>query len=144
MSRNMVLVCGGRHFSDITAAFNALDEIHRETPITCIAQGGAMGADYLATLWARQNKIPNAEYPANWKRDGKAGGPKRNEWMLRDSHPNLVVAFPGGKGTEHMVKIALAAGVTVYKPLPTPLYINPGKAPLTEKLISSPPVGISE
>ncbi len=36
--------------------------------------------------------------------------------MLRDGRPELVVAFPGGKGTAHMVKLARAAGVTVLEP----------------------------
>lgn len=33
--------------------------------------------------------------------------------MLADGKPDLVVAFSGGRGTAHMVKIALAAGVEV-------------------------------
>jgi UDP-N-acetylmuramoylalanine-D-glutamate ligase len=37
--------------------------------------------------------------------------------MLRDGRPELVVAFPGGKGTAHMVKLARAAGVPVRQAL---------------------------
>jgi hypothetical protein len=33
--------------------------------------------------------------------------------MLREGRPELVVAFPGGKGTAHMVKLAMAAAVPV-------------------------------
>ena len=33
--------------------------------------------------------------------------------MLREGRPDLVVAFPGGKGTAHMVGLARRAGVAV-------------------------------
>jgi UDP-N-acetylmuramoylalanine-D-glutamate ligase len=35
--------------------------------------------------------------------------------MLNNGKPDLVVAFPGGRGTENMVKQAEAAGVPVKK-----------------------------
>ena len=35
----------------------------------------------------------------------------RNQEMLDEGLPDLVVAFPGGKGTAHMVKIAQKANV---------------------------------
>lgn len=49
----------------------------------------------------------------SWKDHGKAAGPIRNQLMLDDFKPDLVVAFPGGKGTADMVKKAQDAGVTV-------------------------------
>jgi hypothetical protein len=33
--------------------------------------------------------------------------------MLREGRPDLVAAFPGGRGTAHMVRIAREAGVEV-------------------------------
>jgi hypothetical protein len=35
--------------------------------------------------------------------------------MLDVGKPDLVIAFPGGNGTAHMVGIAKAAGITVIK-----------------------------
>lgn len=105
-----VLVCGGRNFNDMEAVLNALDTLHRGDPITEIAHGGAKGADKLSGVWAHANRIPCRIYPANWGRDGNAAGPIRNVFMLKDFTPDLVVAFPGGKGTAHMVKIARKAG----------------------------------
>lgn len=52
-------------------------------------------------------------YPAEWEAHGKAAGPIRNAHMLSDFKPDLVVAFPGGRGTADMVKKAQDAGVTV-------------------------------
>jgi hypothetical protein len=33
--------------------------------------------------------------------------------MLTEGHPDLVIAFPGGNGTDMMVKLAKAANVSV-------------------------------
>lgn len=67
----------------------------------------------LARGWAAERTLPYMTFPANWDRFGKAAGPIRNKWMLEYGQPDLVVAFPGGKGTAHMVKIATEAGVAV-------------------------------
>ncbi len=108
-----VLVCGGRDYADARALNEALDAIHREKHITGLIHGAARGADSLASAWARSRGIPAIAFPADWKKDGKAAGFIRNATMLRDGRPELVVAFPGGKGTAHMVKLAKAAGVSV-------------------------------
>ena len=55
------------------------------------------------------------EYPAPWKRFGPSAGGIRNQQMLDEGKPDLVVAFPGGKGTADMVRRAENAGVKVIK-----------------------------
>lgn len=47
--------------------------------------------------------------------EGKAAGPIRNQRMLDDGKPDRVLAFPGGRGTANMVKLAKAAGVPVHE-----------------------------
>jgi predicted Rossmann-fold nucleotide-binding protein len=37
----------------------------------------------------------------------------RNRQMLTEGRPDLVVAFPGGKGTANMVALARKAGVEI-------------------------------
>jgi YspA, cpYpsA-related SLOG family len=108
-----ILVCGGRDYSDGRALKEALDAIHAERPVTRLIHGAARGADSLAAGWARSRGIPALRFPADWKKDGKAAGFIRNTKMLREGLPELVVAFPGGKGTAHMVKLARDAGVAV-------------------------------
>ncbi len=108
-----VLVCGGRRFIDETVLFNKLDNLHRETPFTGIVEGGAKGADTLAKKWADSRRIGCQEFPADWNRYGKGAGHIRNKQMLDEGKPDLVVAFPGGKGTANMVKLAKEAGVEV-------------------------------
>lgn len=110
-----ILVCGGRHY-DNSARVNAiLDGYRRETPHDAlrIIQGGATGADRLARLWCMQRRIPYDNFSANWKEFGSAAGPIRNARMLEVGKPDLVVAFPGGKGTADMIAKARAAGVEV-------------------------------
>lgn len=106
-----VLVCGGRDFTDKSLLYNVLDKVQPKY----IIHGGARGADYLGGCYARDKGIPYQVYPANWDRDRKAAGPIRNQRMLDDGKPTMVVAFPGGHGTAHMVSIALKAGVPVLK-----------------------------
>lgn len=78
-----------------------------------IISGMAKGADTLAVEYAKAYGLKLHEFPADWKRLGKAAGPIRNRQMLNEGKPDLVVAFPGGAGTAHMVSIAKVAGVEV-------------------------------
>ena len=56
-----------------------------------------------------------AEYVADWATHGKKAGPLRNQRMIDEGHPDLVIAFPGGKGTDDMTRRALAAGVATIR-----------------------------
>lgn len=109
-----VLICGGRAFFDKKFAFLVLDLLHSKTPVSVLIEGEAHGADTLGKMWAESHGIPILPFPADWELHGGRAGPARNHKMLRDGRPELVVAFPGGRGTAHMVKIAQAAGVRVW------------------------------
>ena len=108
-----VLVCGGRKFDDKDALFRQLDAWRPR--IGVIICGAARGADALAADWARSRNVPLQLFPANWARHGRAAGFKRNWQMLKHGRPDVVIAFPGGKGTEQMVRIAREAGVKVIR-----------------------------
>lgn len=113
-----VLVCGGRDFLGDEAwnlVMETLSAIHAETPITAVIQGGASGADRLGRYWAEMRGIKSVTVPALWAEHGRAAGPIRNQRMLDDFKPALVVAFPGGRGTADMVRRAEAAGVPVQR-----------------------------
>jgi hypothetical protein len=111
-----LLVCGGREFVYRPAVFAALDRAHAKRTVTVLVHGAARGADSLAGEWARARGIAEERHPANWERDGKRAGPIRNAEMLATGIDG-VVAFPGGRGTAHMVQIAREAGVPVWQPL---------------------------
>ena len=57
----------------------------------------------MAERWAAAHGIKNEVYPALWSTNGKAAGPMRNQYMLDRSYPDLLMAFPGGRGTKDMV-----------------------------------------
>lgn len=111
----IILVCGGRDFSDYACVCAHLD---RCGDVDMVIQGGARGADALAKRWAKERRIHCAQVDAMWNRaDGSTdygAGPKRNRAMLL-LKPDGVVAFPGGSGTRDMVEAARAAGVDVWE-----------------------------
>lgn len=121
-----VLVCGGRDYLDSDTVNRVLNEIaaadHENMlgHIRCIIHGGQRGADSLAEQWAAVNWVPTERYPADWTMHGKAAGPIRNRQMLKQGHPDLVVAFPGEGGTADMVAAAKAAGIPVREIEPQP------------------------
>lgn len=100
-----VLVCGGRNYNNMIRVFNELDFIHTQTPITAIVHGDASGADTLGGYWAQERGLIEERYPARWAEFGKSAGPRRNVEMAQ-TKPDLVVAFPGGRGTKHMIETA--------------------------------------
>lgn len=107
-----ILVCGGRTFSDAPLLYKTLDHYRDLThnPI-CLIHGGATGADTLAGQWAAARNIPCNVYPADWATHGRAAGFMRNQQMLDEAKPHLVLAFEGGRGTEDMVRRAVKAGI---------------------------------
>lgn len=113
--RHRALVCGGRDFNDRERVKQALDKFHREYGIAVVIHGAARGADSLAADWALGNHIPTEAYPAQWDKYGKRAGYLRNQQMLDKGKPHVVIAFPGGRGTDMMCKIAEDVGVTVYR-----------------------------
>ena len=80
-----------------------------------IISGGAKGVDSVAIDWAVVNWCQFFEFPADWKKYGKAAGHIRNKQMLDEGKPDVVLAFRGGKGTANMIKQAEERGVPVIR-----------------------------
>lgn len=115
--RQRVLVCGGRDYADRRRVYEVLDVAHAANPIVLLIAGGANGADALAVDWARMREVPYKTFPAEWERLGRAAGPMRNQQMLNEGKPHMVIAFPGGRGTADMATRAEAQGVPVVRSL---------------------------
>lgn len=126
-----IIVCGGRRYTNGALVYTELDKLHEKTPIRALMHGGAHGADRLAREWAHTKpdiirfrskadwldlSHPDAvikERPDGVKYDAMAGH-RRNAKMLSWG-PDLVVAFPGDRGTHDMIDQATKAGVPVLK-----------------------------
>lgn len=108
-----VLVCGGRDWRDRAFVYRVLDSLHADRCFTRVITGGALGADLFGKHWAEDRRIDTDTFQADWRAYGPAAGPMRNQRMLDIGNPELVVAFPGGRGTADMVRRAEAAGVPV-------------------------------
>lgn len=124
-----ILVCGGRNYAVPPPNATAQERALARRQLVCIGQalsdycsrgvetdtvihGGASGADNAAGRMARELNLEVEVHPADWKKHGRAAGPIRNQEML-DSGVDLVLAFPGGRGTADMVRRAREAGVEV-------------------------------
>jgi len=108
-----ILVCGGRNFNDVELLNTTLDNLRIERGLVkVLIHGASRGADTLADDWANEHDVDVISVPADWRKYGRAAGPMRNAKML-EYNPDLVVAFPGGKGTRSMIKLAEAAGIEV-------------------------------
>jgi len=108
-----VLVCGGRDYRDREAVFGELHALAERYGWLTIIEGGATGADSLAREWAQLCYHGLVTVVADWQSHGRAAGPIRNQQMLTSAKPDLVLAFPGGRGTADMVRRANAAGLNV-------------------------------
>lgn len=74
--------------------------------------GEARGADSLGKQWAEQRDIPVKSFFADWKGEGKAAGPKRNERM--GDYAECLVVFLDPKksrGSMHMLNYAKKIGL---------------------------------
>ena len=129
----IVVVTGGRDYTDRERVFAELDAIHRGAVylpplaegihgIKTIVHGACgwdegdsatwskplLGADALADEWAKARDVGLTRMPANWTKYGNAAGPRRNTAMVAKlvalGHwRTLVVAAPGGRGTANMI-----------------------------------------
>jgi hypothetical protein len=102
----IVLVCGGREYEEAQRLYRTLSNVHENYRIDKIVCGGAPGADPIALSWAIKYGVRCDVYPADWHKHGKSAGPIRNKQMLEDAKPDMVIAFPGGKGTANMTSLA--------------------------------------
>jgi len=111
-----VLVCGSRTFTDQGVVTRVLDGIDANDSIECVIHGTASGADSCGRLWASVVHTTIEPFPADWKTLGRRAGYVRNEQMLAEGKPDLVVAFVDkplqhSRGTWNMVILAREAGV---------------------------------
>lgn len=109
-----ILVCGSRDWNNIELIHERL----KDFPIdSVVIHGGCKGADIIAGVIAKELGMEVLCFTAEWKKYGKSAGPKRNQRMLDEGVPTLVLAFHddinSSKGTLDMIKKAKGRGITV-------------------------------
>lgn len=112
----VVAITGGRDFDDYEHLKRVLDANHRQQGITVLRNGGMTGADALSSRWAYENQVDTECFGPKWGTHGRAAGPLRSRRMLGSSyfsHADLLVAFPGGRGTDAAVGIAREMNIPV-------------------------------
>lgn len=85
--------------------------------ITCLIEGGAAGVDRLARAWAQERGIDVITVDAEWRKCGRAAGPRRNRAMIREHAPDGVIVVWDGRspGSASLVREARRAGVPVFE-----------------------------
>lgn len=107
-----ILVCGDRNWTDKEKIRRVLSEYSGDV---LIINGGCRGADTLAREVAIELGMEVKTYYAEWDKYGRVAGPIRNQLMLDQEKPNLVIAFHSdlyhSKGTGDMIRRAHAANI---------------------------------
>lgn len=104
-----IAVTGGRDYANEPRAWQILDAARIRLGMTSGIDGGCQsGLDLFARRWAMDRDFPWHTERAKWNEFGRAAGPIRNGVML-GMLPDIVLAFPGGDGTQDMVDQTNAA-----------------------------------
>lgn len=110
-----VLVCGGRdHVHDEAFIEQTMDRLlATHGPFERLMHGDARGVDQIAGKWARKHGILEWDFLPEWHHvEGEEAG-RRNQYIIANGAPDLVIAFSGGVGTADMIKRAKDAGIKV-------------------------------
>jgi len=111
-----LIIAGGRHYKFTPRDIDFLNWFKRsseenEDPITEVVSGKCSGADAYGERWAKFHGIHVEPFPADWDNLGDAAGPVRNEEMAK--YADVVILFPGNKGTRSMQERAEIHGLTI-------------------------------
>lgn len=109
-----VLICGSRDYRKFGPIHSYVKTLEKDT---VIIHGGAKGADRFAGISAWLEDLEIEVYKPDWNHYGKAAGVIRNQEMLEEGKPDLVVYFSddieNSKGTKDMIRRAAKAGIEV-------------------------------
>ena len=117
-----ILVCGGRGYYKYSKVWQALGNLITDiwfkdetTPIH-IMSGDQPGAEFIAKVFAMDeyDQVPLITYQGYTTPTPALGGiSARNQRMLDEGKPDIVLAFAGSVATTDMIAKATAAGVEV-------------------------------
>ena len=109
-----LIIAGSRTFTDYKKLTEACDQfLQDQTNIEIVSGAYYRGGDKLGEQYAAEKGFPIKQFPADWKRYGRAAGPKRNEQMA--NYADALIAFWDGKsrGTKNMINQAIQQNLKV-------------------------------
>ena len=110
-----ILVAGSRNFDDKERLAQILAE--NVGADDTIVEGGAKGVDTMARQWAEARGINVVEITADWKKYGRAAGPKRNDAMtafIAERGGKAIFIWDGeSKGTKQCIQSARKKNISV-------------------------------
>tara|TARA_R110001583_G_scaffold187206_1_gene348295 strand:- start:242 stop:592 length:351 start_codon:yes stop_codon:yes gene_type:complete len=109
-----LIIAGSRTFTDYKKICEVCDQIlQNQNNIEIVSGAYYRGADKLGEKYATEKGFQLTIFPADWKRFGRAAGPKRNEQMA--NYADTLVAFWDGKsaGTKHMIEVAKSRNLKI-------------------------------
>ena len=106
------IIAGSRDVDSPTIVADAVEA--SGFTVTEVVSGAARGVDTLGEQWAADNDILVLRFPADWKRYGRAAGPKRNEQMAEYAEALIAIWDGESRGTKHMIDYATKLGLVVY------------------------------
>lgn len=108
-----LIIAGGRDYELTAQDFHRLIDIRQRHNIKEIVSGACpTGADVGGETFAAEWEIPVRRFPADWAKWGKRAGPIRNAQMAE--YADAVALFPGGRGTESMMREAISQGLRIF------------------------------
>lgn len=109
-----VLVCGSRDWTDRQIVFAVLDGLVTgmgDDPELVLIHGACRGADLIAADWAQAWHHDIEAFSADWDKHGKAAGPIRNQQMLDEGKPDVLIAFKDGFAPDPTIVVRTIDGV---------------------------------
>ena len=101
-----IIIAGTRTFTNYQKLKQACDYLLQNQNNIEIVSGACRGTDKLGERYAKERGYKLTQFLADWKRYGRAAGPKRNEKMA--NYADALIAFwdGGSKGTLNMIDLA--------------------------------------
>lgn len=110
-------VTGGRDYSDAECVNREMAAHHERLEFGVVINGYADGLDKLVDAWCVSNGVQPARCPAlwdYWRSQGRVriAGVRRN-WAMTLLRPRVLLAWPGGEGTDNMIAQCRRVGIEV-------------------------------
>lgn len=105
-----IMITGSRSITDKEWVYDHLNFITRQYNIECFVVGDASGIDSLVQAYGKDNEIHVKERKVLWDLYGKAAGPIRNSWMVKECDFGLGLWDGESSGTKDALEKLKTAG----------------------------------